>query len=98
MSEKKHFDMNNPKFVKESEIPKRATNKSDEWLHLFQKIPQGEALMLKEEELDVKAITVAYLVGKFKRTGVLSSNFKAIRRKTKGKIVIYVVNSTEDRI
>ena len=81
--------------VDESEVPGRTGKRSEEWLRLFQKIPQGKALVLKQEELDVKTITVAYLVGRFKRTGALPSSYRAIRRKIKGKDTVYIVNSTE---
>lgn len=84
------------RIISEEEIPAKIKKRESEWLEMIQRIPKGKAWIVTEEEAGVKAISLKTTVNRLIKSGLLSDNFKVIRRTgMNGKVTMYVVNSAK---
>ena len=78
------IDINNLTFIKESEVPKRI--RTSKWREIFEAIPKGEALVIKEQPTANQALSALY--GYHRRDKYI--NLKGVlRQKT-----AYIINQT----
>lgn len=83
------------KLIDEKAIPGRIKKKAGEWLEILLNIPAGKAWVITEEEAGVKATSIKTMVNRLKDIGQLPKNYKAIQRTVRGKVTVYIINSTE---
>ncbi len=83
------------KFIPEEELPGKVKKKSGEWLRFLTKIPKGQALVVSEKELGVKAASLKSMVNRLVRNRALPPTYYVTQRTTDDKTTIYVVNSAQ---
>lgn len=83
------------KLVDEKAIPGRIKKKAGEWLEMLLAIPAGKAWVITEEEAGVKATSIKTMVNRLIDVGQLPKNYRAIQRTVRGKVTVYVINSTK---
>jgi len=83
------------KLIDEKAIPGRIKKKAGEWLEIISRIPVGKAWVITEEEAGVKATSIKTMVNRLIEMEELPKNYKTVQRTIKGKVTVYIINSTE---
>lgn len=84
------------KLIDEKAVPGRIKKRASEWLEVLLKIPKGQAWVVTEEDVGVKAVSIKAMVNRLKSVGELPKNYKVVQRTRRGKVTIYVINSAKE--
>jgi hypothetical protein len=94
MPKRKKYDFDNPQFVDNELVPSGRIRKN-RWEHLFERIPVGKSLIMREGEISFQAVRSALY--DLQRKG----KFKHLRarkvREADGTYTYYVVNTAEEK-
>lgn len=59
-------------------------------------IPNGKAWVLTEEEAGIRAVSIRLMVKKMKKMGKLPDTYETTQRTVKGKVSVYIINSSDN--
>ncbi|MGA2785639.1 MAG: hypothetical protein ABSF09_13160 [Candidatus Bathyarchaeia archaeon] len=80
------------KLISEEKVP-RLASRSAEWLKRFRRIPKGTALVLRRDELEITPSGLYMMLNRFKKAGLLPSNYYVKSHSVDGTKTIYIVHS-----
>jgi len=75
-----------------NQIPTKTTRKKQEWLRLFEQIPEGRAIVTTPKQLGVAAKSVSSTLRRYIREGVLPDTYKVMRRREGNITTIYILH------
>jgi hypothetical protein len=74
------------------QIPTKKSRKKQQWLKLFENIPEGKAIVTSEKELGVAAKSISSTLRRYIREGVLPDVYQVKRRKEGNVLTIYILH------
>jgi hypothetical protein len=92
MSQKKGLDLQNLKFIDQSEVPAKV--RYTPYRELLKRIRKGKALVLSEKDVNIGTARAG--IQRLQKKGEFKRIIMVQRRLTNGEAVLYVVNPSDE--